>query len=119
VRTVLNPGMQTNECYLSAADVIVTFEGDVRTYQNSYSAPGWVANYTPDRFWHLVYNVPTAQQMRTILQLSKERGAGWVYVTPDNLPNPWDTLPTGSYWTDELIASIAPMCGPLVRRGMA
>jgi hypothetical protein len=23
-------------------------------------------------------------------------------VTPDEQPNPWDTLPTGSYWSDEL-----------------
>jgi len=45
--------------------------------------------------------------MRTIVQLSKERRAGWVYVTPDNLPNPWDTLPTGSYWSGELAAATA------------
>jgi len=107
VRTVLNPGTQTNECYLSAADVIVTFEGDASAYQSGYSAPSWVANYAPGRFWHLIYNVPTAQQMRTIVQLSKERRAGWVYVTPDNLPNPWDTLPTGSYWSGELAAATA------------
>ena len=105
VRTALNPGTQTNECYLSVADVIVTFEGDATTYQRSYAAPSWVANYPHSRFWHLVYNVSTAQQMRTIVQLSKERGAGWVYVTPDTLPNPWDTLPTGSYWSGELAAA--------------
>ncbi len=87
---------------MSAADVIVTFEGDASAYQSSYSAPSWIANYSPDRFWHLVYNVATAQQMRTIVQLSKERRAGWVYVTPNNLPNPWDTLPTGPYWFGEL-----------------
>jgi hypothetical protein len=105
VHTALNPGTQTNECYLSVADVIVTFEGDATTYQRSYAAPSWVANYPHSRFWHLVYNVSTAQQMRTIVQLSKERGAGWVYVTPDTLPNPWDTLPTGSYWPGELAAA--------------
>jgi len=87
---------------MSAADVIVTFEGDASAYQSSYSAPSWIANYSPDRFWHLVYNGATAQQMRTIVQLSKEQRAGWVYVTPDNLPNPWDTLPTGPYWFGEL-----------------
>jgi hypothetical protein len=27
-----------------------------------------------------------------------------VYVTPDTLPNPYDTLPTGSYWSGELSA---------------
>ncbi|MDQ2785034.1 MAG: right-handed parallel beta-helix repeat-containing protein, partial [Chloroflexota bacterium] len=105
VRTALNPGTQTNECYMAVADVIVTFEGDASAYQSGYSAPSWVANYAPGRFWHLVYNVPTAQQMRAIVLLSKERRAGWIYVTPDNLPNPWDTLPTGSYWSSELAAA--------------
>jgi hypothetical protein len=25
-----------------------------------------------------------------------------VYVTPDTLPNPYDTLPTAGYWSSEL-----------------
>ena len=28
--------------------------------------------------------------------------AGFVYVTPDALPSPYDTLPTGRYWSTEL-----------------
>ena len=36
------------------------------------------------------------------MALSRQRNAGYVYVTPDDLPNPWDTLPSGSYWTHEL-----------------
>jgi hypothetical protein len=27
-----------------------------------------------------------------------------MYVTDDVLPNPWDTLPAGSYWTSEVSA---------------
>ena len=107
VRTVLNPGMATNECYMSVADVIVTFEGDGATYQSGYSAPSWVSHYAPDHFWHLIHNVATEQQMQAVIQLSKQRRAGWVYVTPDVEPNPWDTLPSGSYWSGEVAAARA------------
>ena len=27
-----------------------------------------------------------------------QRNVGWIYVTDDDLPNPWDTLP--AYWTN-------------------
>ena len=34
-----------------------------------------------------------------------------MYVTPDDLPNPWDTLPTGAYWSDELTKAGAAGAG--------
>jgi hypothetical protein len=40
--------------------------------------------------------------MQRAITLSKQRNAGWVYVTNDVLPNPWDTLPADPYWTKEL-----------------
>lgn len=43
--------------------------------------------------------------MQQAMALSKVRRAGWVYVTPDDLPNPWDTLPSEAYWTAELDAT--------------
>ncbi len=101
---VLNPGTQTNECYTNVSDVLLTFEGTYNTYSSRYSAPSWVSRYPPSRFWHLVYSTSNTRAMERAVSLSKQRGAGWVYVTPDNLPNPWDTLPSGSYWSKELSA---------------
>lgn len=113
-RTALNPGTQTNECYMAAADIVVTFEGSYTTYVNSYPAnPSWVSSYTPNRFWHLVYAAPTEPAMRTAVTLSKQRGAGWIYVASDTLPNPWDTLPADPYWTDELAAASAALNNPM------
>jgi hypothetical protein len=100
-RTILNPGTQTNECYVPAADVLLTFEDSFSHYVTSYSAPSWVTRYAPSHFWHLIYATPMSGLAQAI-SLSKTRGAGYVYVTPDTLPNPYDTLPTGSYWSDEL-----------------
>jgi len=100
--TVDNPGSAAEQCYSSAADILVLFEGDYASYTH-WTPPAWeTSSATPDKFWHLVYAAPTQAAMDNAMALSRQRNAGYVYVTPDDLPNPWDTLPTGGYWTDEL-----------------
>lgn len=106
---VHNPGTHPEkECYMPVADVLVTFEGTHSTYVNNYSAPAWESAYPANRFWHLVYDSPGSKAMERDIRLSKERGAGYVYVTPDVLPNPWDTLPGSFYWNNELAAVQGP-----------
>lgn len=100
-RTVLNPGTQTNQCYEPAADVLLTFEGSASTYLHSYSAPKWISHYPASHFWHVVYATPTTSALAHVVRLSEQRHAGLVYVTPKTLPNPYDALPTGVYWSDE------------------
>jgi hypothetical protein len=100
--TVLNPGTATSECYTAAADILVTFEDSYRNYVHAYSAPAWVAHYPPNRFWQIVYGAPNATAMAEAVRLSKARGAGYVYVTPERLPNPYAGLPKGAYWQEEL-----------------
>lgn len=104
VVVVINPGAPVTEGYMAAADIVLTFESDYKTYLKRAADPAWVARYPAKRFWHLVYAAPDAAAMRRAVLLSKKRNAGWVYVTPDDLPNPWDTLPEGPYWSDELAA---------------
>jgi hypothetical protein len=99
--TVLNPGTRTGECYMAVADVLVTFEDTYETYVSGYSAPDWVPDYPPDRFWHLVHSAPDTEAMRRAVDLGRERNAGYLYVTPDLPPNPWDTLPPEGYWRAE------------------
>ena len=100
--TVDNPGSAAAQCYSSAADILIMFEGDYASYTH-WTPPAWeTSSATPDRFWHLVYAASAQADMDNAMALSRQRNAGYVYVTPDNLPNPWDTLPTSSYWTDEL-----------------
>jgi hypothetical protein len=101
---VLNPGTATDERYLEVADIIVTFEGSAGDYLALGEAPRWVGRYEPRRFWHLVHGVSSRRAMRRAIALSKERGAGWVYVTPDTMPNPWDILPPEPYWQMEIAA---------------
>jgi len=113
-RTVLNPGTQTNQCYASAADTLLTFEGSDSDYVSSYSAPSWVSSYPASHFWHVIYATSTTSAMATAVQLSKARNAGYVYVTSASLPNPYDVLPLGLYWSSELadIGAITALSAP-------
>ncbi|WP_335980389.1 spherulation-specific family 4 protein [Streptomyces sp. CA2R106] len=100
--TVDNPGAPADQCYSSAADILVMYEGTYAGY-TGWTPPAWEQNSTdPGKFWHLVYDTPTQAALDNTVTLSKQRNAGYLYATPDDLPNPWDTLPTGSYWSQEL-----------------
>ena len=104
---VLNPGATTQECYMSVADVIVNFEGTYASYQ-SWAPAGWERAYPPQRFWHLVYDTPTVAMMIDAVQRSRARNADWIYVTPDVMPNPWNTLPPAAYWSQEQSVVLSP-----------
>lgn len=114
-RVVINPGMNTAECYMRAADIIVNFEDPFAAYQNWMPSP-WVYKYPAQRFWHLVIDADQAQMLEAV-HLSKGRHAGWVYVTPDLPNNPWDSLPSDPYWTDELNAVESPFWASDFRKG--
>jgi hypothetical protein len=100
----LNPGTGTEECYARVADTIVIFENTYLEYLR-WTPPDWVRRYPAGKFWHLVHAAPTQVEMRTAMALSRQRGAGYVYVTDDTIDptgSPWDTLPPQQYWADEL-----------------
>ncbi|MFZ4276759.1 spherulation-specific family 4 protein [Streptomyces arboris] len=100
---VNNPGTGTEECYTEAADTLVTFEGSEDSYRAD-KPKAWEKNVSGDKVWHLVYGVADEKRMREVMALSKERNAGHVYVTPDDLSenNPWDSLPPAAYWKSQL-----------------
>jgi hypothetical protein len=119
----LNPGLAAPYCYKDSADILVTFEGKYNCYAGiTYpgtadgcgSVPGevvytspqslptgaWPAYADPNKFWHLIY-ATDGTLIGTTFSLSKQRNAGYVYVTPFDLPNPWGNLPWASYWSLE------------------
>jgi len=102
---VLNPGASTGECFMSASDLLITFEDSYAQYVG-WQLSGWETKYPASRFWQLVLGT-TQADMPSAIALSRSRNVGWIYVTPDILPNPWDTLPGSSYWTQELNAAAA------------
>ncbi|GIG00451.1 spherulation-specific family 4 protein [Catellatospora citrea] len=102
--TVINPGIDTEPCYADAADVILTFEGTYETYLG-WQPPTWHRALDPRRLWHLVHATDTTARLANAVALSKQRNAGYLYVTPDVLANPWDSLPPQDYWTQQLSAA--------------
>ncbi|BBN00727.1 hypothetical protein MPTK1_2g01560 [Marchantia polymorpha subsp. ruderalis] len=106
--TILNWGTNGPECFLQTtsgnvpADNFVTFENSHASYA-SYAPLAYMANYDPARFYHIVYNVTEANLISTMTK-SKQSRAGRVYVTNDDLPNPYNTAPTPftSYWQAEV-----------------
>jgi len=109
--SAINPGTQTQACYMGAADIIVTFEGTYDAYLQAEHEPFWVHGYEAARFWHIVYAAPDAGAMRNTLALARRRRAGRVFVTDASLPNPYNRLPL--YWNAELdgVASFASAAG--------
>jgi hypothetical protein len=105
-QVVINPGTGTDQCYADAADTLVTFEGSYAQYQN-FTPQSWEKSAEPSKIWHLVYETSSSQMPKAV-SLSKQRNAGYVYVTDDNNTpaygkawgNPWDTV--ASYWPNEI-----------------
>ncbi|KAL4745205.1 hypothetical protein BDW72DRAFT_211670 [Aspergillus terricola var. indicus] len=94
--TVLNPGTTMPQCFENSADTLMTFEQSYDIYMNSYVPnPGWTPT-DPRKLWHIIYGVPQAEAAR-VAELALQRGAGFVHITDDTLPNPYDTLPNEAY----------------------
>ena len=105
----LDPGVQTNSCYLGVGDVIVNFEGDEGTYIGSYNAPTWVASEPSSRFWHIVYGVATPAAAANVAALARARNADTVYATDAaavGTGGPYSRLPGGPWWAAELAAAV-------------
>lgn len=95
--------------YATSVDTIVTFENTGAAYRTGYTAPSWLASLGADHFAHIVHTEALTADMLNDVQLARSRKAGFVYLTDDVLPNPFDFLP--SYWPLEL-AALAPVTVP-------
>jgi hypothetical protein len=103
--TVLNPGSFPPESYLTAGDIICTFESPYSNYKKTvgnYSPRPWVSNYAADRFYHIVFNVNSTANLQDTITLSNQRNAKYLYVTSLNLPNPYARLPPATFWNKEV-----------------
>lgn len=99
---VTNPGNVCDKAYLADKDgpAACLYEG--KDGYDRFRMPAWADDLPPDRFVLLVYNVKTADAMRTTLADCRRHRAGYVFVTDADGPMPWGRLP--SYWADELAA---------------
>ncbi len=94
---VINPGTNTDEGYMAASDVNVLFESSYSSWQ-SKQMPLWVFNYPKERFYAIVYDVPTETIMKDVVKQAKQRNFGKIFIT--NASTPSDPLPP--YFLSEL-----------------
>ena len=94
---VHNPGTNPSECFLSAADVVVNFEGAEATYAG-WTPAEYTASYPASRFWHIVYSVDP-DHASALLDGAASRQGGLVYLTEQGMPNPFSVIPTAALWS--------------------
>jgi len=104
MKNILNPGVTPNEEYFKFADSIVVFEDSYKDYLSA-RIPSFVNKY-PGKAVHLVYGADE-DEMKNAMNLARQRGASYIYVTDDDLDNPWDSLPY--YWQEEVM-EMAGLC---------
>lgn len=90
-----NPGVATAPSYLLLNDqpvssTLCVFEHGVGS--TTWQAPAWMSAHAPRHFCALAYKVDAGGWQSSVDHAWQE-GCGWVFVTDDDLPNPWDTLP--------------------------
>lgn len=96
-----NFGTYTPPSYEPYGDIFVNAEMDYALYQTwSLPTDGFqnVANNS-NRFWHMIHTT-TGANYADALADTQANNAGWVYITDDILPNPYDAAP--SYFSTEL-----------------
>lgn len=105
--TAINPGIAVPQCFQNTADILMTFEGTELCYLNDPSCPSGQAYQSlswnpvdPTKIWHLIYGTAESD-VPMIVSDSKQRNAGTVYITSSSGVNPYNNLPTGTYWTTE------------------
>jgi hypothetical protein len=95
--TVGNPGTDTSASYIGAVDVTFVYES--KGLPSDALLTDWRSRYPLQS----IGVIPYASAL-DLAWVSKARSAaGYIYVTDDDLPNPWDSLPS---FFDDLLAAL-------------
>ena len=94
--TVGNPGTDTGSAYINALDVTFIYES--AGLPSTTMLANWGSSYSLKR----VGVIPYAANLDLAWVQRARSAVGYIYVTNDDLPNPWDTLP--SYFANLLAA---------------
>jgi spherulation-specific family 4 protein len=94
--TVGNPGTDTAEAFVGALDMMLIYESG--GLPSASQLGGWHANHPASNFGI----IPYATQLDATFVRNARKNVGYIYLQNDNLPNPWDSVP--SYFSDLLAA---------------
>jgi hypothetical protein len=96
---VLGLGASVDRRYTAIGDILVLFENSYADWVN-YTPDAWVANEDRRKVAALVYGAFATTAMTNAQRLADERNFGWIFVTNDSPPAPYDALPM--YWVAEV-----------------
>jgi Spherulation-specific family 4 len=96
--TVGNPGTDTLASFVGTVDTLLIYESD--GVPPVASLGGWHDQFPRSNFGVIPYAVPS---LDTAFVMAARQHVGFVYLTDDDLPNPWDSL--ASYF-DPLLAAL-------------
>lgn len=100
---IINPGSQIEQDYIKTpgGDSAIVFE-DLSANWSLYQPDDYLSSgdYTAEHFAAIVHTVPDTDTMRSHLDLAVARNIGYVYITDDVEPNPFDQLPR--FWQAEI-----------------
>ena len=85
--TVGNPGTETLPSYVATVDTLLIYEDSGVPALNTLG--GWHRQYPSSHFGVIPYNVPA---LDAAFIASARPLVGFIYLTNDNVPNPWDSL---------------------------
>ena len=94
---MLNPGTYPDQRYMSIGDIVMVYENTYANYVK-LRVPGWVRNYPAAKFANAIY-ATSGSELAGAISLSRQRNAGYIYVTGNSGANPYRTLP--AYWPAE------------------
>lgn len=89
-----NPGRNISDGISPYADIWVTSETNADRYINRFYQPTSIFENTASNsknIMHIIY-AATPEQYKTIIELSRQRNAGWLMITTDVQPNPYNEL---------------------------
>ena len=93
---VANPGTHITDAIAPYADIFMTNEGTADEYINNYKTAYSAFENDPansHRIFHTIYTAK-ASDYQKIINLSRQRNAGWVFITTDS------TIPDGRPYND-------------------
>jgi hypothetical protein len=87
--TIGNPGADSLPSYVGTVDIILVYESS--GLPPLAMLDGWHKSYDRHNFGIIPYACPTADA--AFIAAAKPK-VGYIFLQNDNLPNPWDTLPS-------------------------
>jgi hypothetical protein len=94
--TVGNPGTDTLASYVGTVDTILIYEKD-----GLGTLPTWYQSYPASNFGVIPYDVTSfSSAAQSFVSNAEADHIGYIYLTDDTMPNPWDTL--SSYFSSLL-----------------